>query len=290
MLRKTLKWTLLSIGGLLILLILFYVVIYFKTESRINKQYNVTVQTLAIPTDSLSYVRGKHVAENRGCLGCHGNNLANGRAIMDAQSPLGVLYAPNITSGKGGINYQDADWIRLLRHGLNQQNKSVWFMPSHEIYHISNQELAAMISYLKQQPPVDQTVPARSLKPLGRVLTFLNKFPLLPAEMIDHKAVYVETVQVAVSPGYGAYLATICQGCHGANMKGGPAHNKSEPAIPDISATGNTSHWNEAGFITAFRTGKTPEGKQLSDAMPWKIFTYTDDELKAILLHLKQVK
>ncbi len=43
-------------------------------------------------------------------------------------------------------------------------------------------------------------------------------------------------------------------------------------------------------FLSALRTGKTPERKQLSDAMPWKAFTYTDNELKAIYLYLHQLK
>ena len=38
------------------------------------------------------------------------------------------------------------------------------------------------------------------------------------------------------------------------------------------------------------RTGKTPKGQQLSDAMPYKEFTYTDDELKALHLYLQQIK
>lgn len=290
MLKKILKWTGITIGSLLVLAVIFYAAIYVKTEARINKVYDVKLQALVIPSDSNAYRQGKHIAENRGCLGCHGDNLSGGRAFADAQSPIGTLYAANITRGKGGIMFTDEDWIRVLRHGLDQQNKSVWFMPSHEVCHISNQELAALISFVKQQPPVDKTTPAKSLKPLGRILTFFNKFPLLPAEMIDHNAVYKDTVQVAVTPEYGRYLATTCKGCHGPDFKGGPAHNEKEPAIPDITAAGPVGHWKEADFITTLRTGKTPEGKQLSDAMPWKVFTYTDEELKAIHLYLQQMK
>ncbi|MBK7099648.1 MAG: hypothetical protein IPH58_16760 [Sphingobacteriales bacterium] len=33
-----------------------------------------------------------------------------------------------------------------------------------------------------------------------------------------------------------------------------------------------------------------PDGKQLSDAMPYKYFTFKDDELKAIYAFLHQVK
>jgi mono/diheme cytochrome c family protein len=290
MLRKTLKWTSLVIGSLVLLTAIFYAFVYFKTEARINKEYHVKLQSLTIPTDSISYAKGKHIATNRGCMGCHGPNLAGSEVILPPGSPLGVLQASNITGGKGGIHYNDQDWIRVLRHGLNKQNKSVWFMPSHEVYHISNQELGQLICYLKQQPHVDNVTLAKSLKPLGRALTFFDKFPLLPAEMIDHNAVYKDTVQKAVSAEYGAYLATICQGCHGPQLKGTPARSKTEPASPDITHTGNVGKWNDGDFSTALRTGKTPDGKQLMDAMPWKYFNFTDDELKAILLHLKEVQ
>ena len=130
MLRNILKWTMLLIGGLLLLAVLFYAVVYFKTEARINKEYHVKLQSLTIPTDSLSYAKGEHIATNRGCRGCHGPNLAGGEALLEPGSPLGVLQSANLTSGKGGIHYTDQDWIRVLRHGLNRQNKSVWFMPS----------------------------------------------------------------------------------------------------------------------------------------------------------------
>lgn len=288
--KKILKWTGLTIGGLLLIVILFYVFVHFSTEARINKTYSVAPQRLAVPDDEAAYRRGQHIANIRGCMGCHGSNLAGGRAFLDEKSPLGVLYASNLTSGVGGVQYTDQDWIRTLRHGLNRQNKSVWFMPSHEVYHISNQEMADLICYLKKQPPVNQTVPQKEIKPLGRVLTFFNQFPLLPAEMIDHKANYKDQVQTGATAEYGSYLATTCKGCHGPNLKGAPAHGEGEPAIPDISTTGHLGKWKASDFITALRTGNTPEGKHLADAMPWKELSYTEEELKAIYLYLHQLK
>lgn len=290
MLKKILKWTMITLGSLLAVVIIFYTIVYFKTEARINKVYAVNLQTLIIPVDSASYMAGKHIAENRGCVGCHGADLAGGRVFLDEQSPIGVLYSANITGGKGGINYKDEDWIRVLRHGLKRDNKSVWFMPSNDICHISNQEMKALLCFIKQHPPVDKIIPGKSIRPLGRILTFLGKFPLLPAEAIDHYAVYKDAIQPAVTVEYGAYLATTCRGCHGTDMKGAPPHESNEPATPDISSTGHPGKWSSAGFIATLRTGKTPEGKVLNEAMPYKMFTYTDDELKAIHLYLQQVK
>ena len=163
MLKKFFKWTLIVIGCLAGIAIIFYAVVYFSTQSHINKLYDVKVQKLNIPTDSVSYLNGKHIAEIRGCMGCHGNNLGGKEAFLPEGSPLGVLYARNITSGKGGINFTDEDWLRVLRHGVTPEGKSVWFMPAQEVCHLSNQEMGELICYIKQQPPVDNAVPEKTL-------------------------------------------------------------------------------------------------------------------------------
>lgn len=290
MLKSIFKWLGIVLGVLIVLFVLFYVVVYFSTESRINKQYDVQVQQIQIPSDSVSYARGKRIATNRGCLGCHGNNLGGVEVFLPEGSPMGTLVARNITSGEGGIQYEDSDWIRVLRHGINKENKSVWFMPSHEVAHMSNKDMGDLINYVKHQPPVNNVVPKKELKPLGRVMVFLDKFPLLNAEIIDHQVAFQDDIIPSVTPQYGAYLATTCQGCHYPNLKGGEAFEKGKPTLPDISSTGPVGKWTEANFITAMRTGKRPDGKQLSDDMPYKYFNFTDDELKAIYVYLRQLK
>ncbi len=286
MFTKILKWIGITLGSIAILLVLFYGIVYIQTENRINKLYEVKLQKLTIPSDSASLALGKHVAEIRGCLGCHGANLAKGEVFLDKNSPVGILVAANITSGKGGINYTDEDWIKALRHGLGKDNKSLWFMPSHEIAHISNQEMAALIGFLKIQPAVDEEVLKKELKPLGRLLTFLDKFPLLPAEKIDHNMAYKEEVKLAINAEYGKYLAISCTGCHGEKLTGAEAHSPDQPPIPDITSKGKLGKWTSDGFVNLFHSGITPEGRKLSKFMPVREFKYTDDELRAIYLFL----
>lgn len=290
MLKKIVKWTSLVLGSLVLLLLVFYGIVYAKTEAGINKVYHVNLQRLSIPDDSVAYIAGRHVAEIRGCLGCHGADLATGEVFADENSPIGFIQASNITSGKGGIQYTDQDWIRALRHGLGKDSKPLWFMPSHEICGLSNQDMAALISYVKKQPPVNKMTPQKSIKPLGRVLTFMGEFPLLSAEEIDHNATYVDDVKPAVNADYGKYLAVTCTGCHTASFKGAPSHSPEQPPIPDISSTGHPGNWTQQDFVNVFRTGKTPEGRVLSKYMPVKAFTYSDDELRAIYLFLHEVK
>jgi cytochrome c2 len=290
MLKKIFKWLGIIVLSIIVLFICFYGVVYFKTQASINKVYDVKLQNLVIPTDSASYALGRHLAENRGCLGCHNADLGGGEAFLDDKNPLGILYAKNITSGNGGIQYSNEDWVRALRHGLGKDHKTLWFMPSHEICHISNQEMAALIGFLKLQKPVDRTNPQHSIKPLGRILSFLGKFPMFTAEMIDHSATYPEKVILAVDAKSGAYLATSCKGCHSPTFKGAEAHGPGQPNIPDITSTGNLGKWTDKDFVTLFRTGNRPNGKPLSMFMPAKAFTYTDEELKAIFIYLHGLK
>ena len=286
MLKKILKWTGILVGSLALLLAAFYAYIYFSIESRANKVYEVKVQKLSIPTDSTSIAIGEHIAVNRGCKGCHFDDLAGGRAFADDESPIGILYSSNITSGKGGISYSNEDWIRALRHGLGKDSKPLWFMPSHELYQLSNQDIANLLSYVKSRPPVDKETREKSLKPLGRILTFFDQFPLFSAEKIDHNATYVDEVKPTVTPEYGKYLAVTCTGCHAENFKGSAPHQPGQPPIPDISATGNVGKWSAENFTALFKTGVRPDGKSLNPAMPWKDFNYTQDELNAIYSYL----
>lgn len=289
MFSKIIKWAGIVVGSLALILSAIYTYIYVNTESRAAKVYEVKLHIPAIPDDSTSIAKGKHIAEIRGCTGCHGVDLSGGMAFADDASPIGILYSSNITSGKGGIQYTDQDWVRALRHGLGKDGRSLWFMPSHEVYHISNHDMAALISFVRSRPPVDKASRPKSLKPLGRVLTFLDEFPLFPAEKINHNAVYVDDVAPSASPAYGEYLAITCTGCHSPTLKGAAAHGPGEPSVPDISSTGNLGKWTPEGFAATIRTGKTPEGKLLSDAMPWRHLTYTDQELNAIYSYLHEL-
>jgi cytochrome c5 len=290
MFKKILKWTGIVLGSLLVLLLIFFAVVYFKTQGRANKVYAVSVQQLVIPTDSASYELGKHVAGVRGCNDCHSDG---GHAFFDEASPLALLYTSNLTKGKGGIEYTDQDWVRALRHGVGKDGKSLWFMPAqHTSANLSNKELGALICYLKQLPPIDKPRPEKAFKPLGRLLTFLGDFPMFPAEYINHSATFPDEIKPEVTAAYGKYLSVGCQGCHGPAFKGGPPHGPGEPAFPDLTSTGNLSKWTSDQFILALRTGKTPEGKLLSDFMPWKGMgsSHTDDEMKALFLYLHELK
>ena len=289
--KKLLKWLGLAIAGLIGLLIVAVVIVYVISSSRINQTYAVPVDAIAIPADEAAIARGEHIAATRGCADCHGENL--GGAVMIDEFPVGLFYATNLTAGPGGVGatYSDEDWVRALRHGLGPDGKPLLFMPSHEFYYLSDEDLGALIAYLKTVPPVDNPPTESSVGPLARVLFLAGQFPLLPAELIDHTAPRPTVPAPGVTAEYGQYLAVGCTGCHGENGAGGPIPGGPPdwPPAANLTPTGNLANWTEAEFISTLRTGVTPEGHELkAEYMPWPtIGRLTDDELKALWLYLK---
>lgn len=291
--KKLLKWIGIILGGLIGLLILALAVVYLISSLRMNKSYAVQAESIAIPDDSAAAERGQHVAVTRGCLDCHGENLAGGTIIEDPL--LGGIHAANLTPGSGGVGqtYSDADWIRAIRHGLDPDSKPLIFMPSHEFYYLSDDDLGVLIAYLKTLPPVDNQPAETSIGPLGRTLYLAGQIPLVPAELIDHDAPRPSAPPPGLTIEYGQYLAVGCAGCHGQTYAGGPIPGGPPdwPPAANLTPAGNPGNWTEADFINTLRTGVTPEGNELNpEYMPWPTFgKMTDDELKAIWLYLQSL-
>src|SRR5688572_9481432 len=184
--------------GIVVLVLTVAGIGYAVSNSRINKTYTIDQPALAIPTDSASVERGKHIAVALGkCVDCHGEDLS-GKIFIDAP-PVGTIIADNLTGGAGGVGkaYTDADWVRTLKHGVRPDGKSVIFMPAQEYASLGDTDLAALIAYLKQLPPVDHVQEENRVGPVFRALHLAGQLPLLPAELIDHAAVRTTTAPPA---------------------------------------------------------------------------------------------
>ena len=284
MLRKILKWTSIVLGSLIVLLLIGYLFIASNIANRADKTYEFAAESLNIPTDTATVKRGEHLAVIKGCTDCHGTNLS-GKIMIDDPA-LGRLVSTNLTSGQGGLpaDYSTTDWLRALRHGVSRDGKPLLFMPSHETTLLSRQDMAAIIAYCQQVPKVDNELPTNDLGPVTKVMTYLDKMPLLSVEKINHNLPMVAKIDSAEGIAQGKYLAVSCSGCHRPTFKGGDPVAPGFPPVPDLTRTGNPGKWTKEQFITTLRTGKTPSGHQIdNDNMPWKMTAqYTDKELASL--------
>ena len=291
--KKILRAIAWSVGALLALVIVAGCALYFYTQRGMDRKYAIAGHAVHVPADSLALLRGEHVATALSkCVDCHGADLG-GRQFIDVP-PVARLYAANLTRGAGGVGgvLSNLDWERAIRHGVKPDGSALLFMPSLEFQHLSDDDVGALIAYLKSRPPVDREPAKNSVGPIGRLLYAKGDLVLLPVERVAHEA-HPSSPPAAVTAEYGRYLAEIggCKGCHGEGLSGGriPGTPPDWKPAANITPTG-IGHYTEEDFFRALREGKRPGGVAIDSLMPYR-FTklMTDDEIRAVWLFLKTV-
>jgi mono/diheme cytochrome c family protein len=303
---KILKWT----GIVLAVLIVGLVI---TVSLRQNLKFDAPYPDIKASTDSAVIARGQYLVYGMAhCADCHADPANAERVAKGEIVPLvggkvfdippGKFYSKNITSDKetGIGKYTDGQIARILRYGVAPDGGAVLpFMPFHNV---SDEDLTAIISYLRTMPPVKHPNHEHEVNMLGRVVkAFLLKPTGPDGEVPKH-------VEIAPTVEYGKYLANNvanCKGCHtdrdlktgkfiGPEFAGGLKFENEVPGYaivtPNITAdpkTGRIANWSEDFFIQRFRMGKViPQS-----IMPWGPFSHMkDDELKAIYRYLKSVQ
>ncbi len=285
--KRALKWIGIILGGLIILLIITAVGLSIAGTSRLNNSYEVQAANITVPTDEAALARGEHLV-NVFCRDCHAADLS-GQLFMD-EPPIGTIYTPNL-SGAAEV-YGVDDLVLAIRHGLDSNGQPLLVMPAESFIHLSEEDLGALIAFLQTVPRTGEELPEKQIHPVGRILAgagLLNS--TMPATYLDHDQSFPTMPEVGANSAYGEYLARFCQSCHGADLAGGQPPDPSSPAGPNLTPAGNLNDWTEADFMTAIRTGVTPDGRQLNpEFMPWpSIAKFEDDELRALWLYLSSL-
>jgi mono/diheme cytochrome c family protein len=286
--RSLLKVLGILLGAVIVIALVGLALLYFLSERRIDRRYEVAVEDIAVPSDAKAIERGARVALLRGCIGCHGANLA-GRTFID-DALFGHMYTPNLTSGGLGAQLSPADWERAVRHGVGHDGRSLIIMPALEFHGLGNEDLADVIAFARSVPVVEQSWPSPPrVGPIARALLVFDQADVIPAEHIDHRAPHPPKPKLGATPEYGAYLASSCTGCHKSDLAGGtiPGEGVVAANLTMDQATG-IGAWSEADFVKTLRTGTRPDGRALDPVMPWEITAQmTDVELSAIWQYLK---
>jgi mono/diheme cytochrome c family protein len=292
MTREILKWAGRLLAAVLVLVLIGAGVVYAASERKLRRTYDTAVDSVNVPTDAASIARGEHLVRYIvDCTLCHGEDL--GGAVFSSSPAIGTMAGPNLTRGKGGVgaDYGDMDYVRAIRRGVRRDGRSMIVMPSEVFTHLSQEDLGAVIAFLKQASPVDREVPRSGFGPVGRALLAAGKMNILVAGKTPH-ITPPASVPADTTAAYGKYIADIagCHGCHGYGLSGGAvAGPPGLPPAANLTPDGIGS-WTEADLTRALKEGKRPDGRQLDDFMPWKVFRgMTDAEIHAIWLYLRSV-
>jgi mono/diheme cytochrome c family protein len=260
-----------------------------RFRAKAGRRHQLPARTLAVAGTPEELARGAHLARSlAGCTECHGPALA-GKTMDD--NPLLRLTAPNITRGRGSvvIGYSDRDWMHAIVHGVGRGGRNLMVMPSKELRTFSDRDVAAIIAYVKSVPPVDAELPSSQVHLLGQVLLGVAGEELWSANLIDHGEPRASsTTPSGPTVAHGEYLIGMCKGCHGYDLKGGLTHGPDAPPSADISPP-RMRGWSREQFEQLLRSGKRPNGTEVSPAMPWKaVGAVSDEELTAMWLALRE--
>lgn len=295
--KKVLKWLGIVVGGLVGLIVVVAIVGTVRANGKLTHDWAYPAESIAIPAGADAVEHGQYLVEHfMLCQDCHGDDLG-GKEFFSADDGAGTLWAPNLTGGKGGIGavYQDADWVRTLRHGIRPNGENLIIMPAEFYTKASAADLGDVIAYLKVLPHVDREIPTRSLAAVPKVLLGLGVIPaegFLPAFTIDHTAPPLSMPTPGPTAEYGAYRSFICTACHGDDLAGMPFDPDSGIGpTPNLTPGGELAGWSQDDFLQTLRSGITPEGDQLDpEEMPWpRIGGASDDDLIAIWDYLQSL-
>ena len=271
-------------------------VVYSKLASydaSMEKVYDLPLPAITLSDDPAVLARGEHLSKSLASCAiseCHGSDLAGGKSIV--MGPLGTVTGPNITKGGLGGVYTDAELVRLIRHGVKKDGRSVTFMPSFEFNWLPESDIVAIVSFIRSRPAVEKTNGPIEIGLLGKFVDRQGGIKLDIAGRIDHQNL-PQGGPPQPTAAYGKNVALFCTGCHGDTFSGG-AIPGAPPEIP--IPTNITSHptgiqdWSEADFYKLLDTGIKKNGEKLDPFMPLEALTNMDAvERKALWEYLRSL-
>lgn len=96
--------------------------------------------------DAAKLAHGDRLSWVLGCKGCHGSNL-QGSNVTKGDPDFGDMNAPNLTLLVA--EYSNAELDQLIRHGKPKDGREFWFMPVESYQFLSDEDLAALVAYLR---------------------------------------------------------------------------------------------------------------------------------------------
>jgi len=305
-----------AVTALAVMLGVGVVVYAFATMGSRISAPDTPYPNVAASTDPETIARGRYLVYGPAhCASCHltfeGHTPPKGDiteltiagGYEFAMGPMGTRYAANITSDPvTGIGSRtDQEIARAIRTGVLHDGEISLFM-RYSAANLSDEDLVAVVSYLRTVEPVVRPKPAPTL----------GIFPLLSLmfEMTPDLTPAPAHVPMGLEPSVerGAYLADevmLCTSCHrpfdmatfqpiGPKGGGGtpePSHGADsdmEFVPPNLTSdpTGMTGRLDEDAFVARIKHGRVYE----SSIMPWENFRLTDEiDLRSVYRYLRSL-
>ncbi len=313
--------------GLLTILILLTAVFFFWVNYSYDKTYDLGYPNLSSTTDSTTIARGAYLVNGPAhCTGCHvstieeliqietGSSLPMKGGIPFPIGALGTIYPANLTpdSETGIGRYEEKEIFRMMRHAVKPNGRAT-LTPLMPFNQMADDDLVAVVSYLKSLEPVLNQVPEPEWSFLGKFVRSVS--PVFRPIEEPNAPRYAPSSGVSIERGkYLAQSVANCAGCHtprdqqsfeaiGPEFSGGmefepwPDLNRALDVDENLwtRSTNITPHPNSSfsryksvqQWIRRFKQGRLiPQSP-----MPWGSFAnISDDDLESIYIYLKSLQ
>lgn len=292
--------------GVIVLVVLGFIsFVFLKWDTKYDGPYPENHAS----ADSAMIARGKYLVYGPAhCAGCHNTpersldvdrggfpELIGGAEFVFEP---GVIRSRNLTPDKetGIGNLSDGEVARVMRYSIGHDGRPIF--PLMPFQNMSDEDVDAVISYLRSQKPISNFVEPTEYSFLGKAVLALGLIKPEGPEGTPPKSVKIEASAV-----YGKYLANSvanCVGCHsprdlmsgefiGPKFSGGlefeelPGVKFITPNLTPDKETGYIFNWTEDAFVDRFRAGRVYE----YSPMPWGSFSRMDEvDLRALYRYL----
>lgn len=312
LMRKLFKILGLTIGVILLLIGLFASYVYFFLPGV------GPAPELKVAMTPERVERGRYLANSVAvCIDCHsrrnwtiysapqiaGTDGGGGDVFDHKLGFPGTFYSRNITP-YGLKNWTDGEIFRAITTGVSKNGKALFpVMPYHNYGRMDEEDVHAIIAYLRTMPEVKNDVPESA-----------PDFPFsIIINTIPQKAALAKKPAATDTIAYGGYLVNVagCRECHtpfesnklveemsfaGGRVFDMPFGTMRTPNItPHASGIGS---WDRQLFVQKFRmyadsgyhAVKVAPG-EFNTIMPWAMYArMTEADLASIYAYLKQLK
>jgi mono/diheme cytochrome c family protein len=315
-----LKKILLGLVALIVLVVGGFL-IYVMTSW--NKKYDIPYPDLKTSTDSAVIARGSYLVNGPAhCIGCHvssfkefidadaGKTVALKGGVEFKMGPMGSIYPANLTPDPttGIGRYEDGEVFRMMRHAVKPNGTATMslLMP---FWNMADEDLVAVVSYLRSMEPVEHKVPDPKYTFMGKVIRTMSPI-FKPIKEPTPPATAPPMAPTSERGKYLAHFVANCVGCHterdlmtyeaiDAEFAGGMEF---EP-FPELhKALGvDTTLWTRSTNITPHPTSALSKFKTKDDwiarfrqgrilphsPMDWGAFSrMSDEDLEALYIYL----
>jgi mono/diheme cytochrome c family protein len=275
-----------------------------------DRLYQIPLPDIHASSDPALIQRGEYLVFGPAhCVECHSpsfaefQTIANGNrpplsgGVAFAAPPLGTVYAKNLTPDpETGIGrYSDGQIARMMRWSVRPDGRSS-VRPLMPFHNMSDDDMLAIISFLRQLSPVRHEVPPNEFTLIGKIVkSFAPAFK--PRDSIDPPAVAPRSEPTKERGEYLAKYVGNCVGCHtelddmtfsptGPDFAGGEVMSPADlpgadpsiwfvsPNLTPAKGSALLKFPDRATFVARFKNG----GRHYPGSpMPWEAFALMNE-------------